>query len=248
MKLIVGLGNPGKEYALSRHNIGFRCINHFAREHGIAMERKRAKARVGGGMVDSVKVILAKPQTFMNNSGESVQLLLHQNGLEPQDMVVVYDDMDLPLGKVRLRPGGSAGGHHGMESIIRLVGSPDFPRIRVGIGRPSNHEAQRDTIDYVLGRFYPDEEKVIEEAISRVSAALRAILLDGTDKAMNDFNRDPEDKAKAEPARSENNAQRAARKRTQLENDLAEGYSVRREENAVTNKEWEQATLENWPD
>lgn len=190
MKLIVGLGNPGREYALSRHNIGFRCVNHFARENGIDISRKKARAMVGSGVVDGQKVVVARPQTFMNNSGESVALLLQQNGLEPQDMVVVYDDMDLPLGKVRVRPGGGAGGHRGMESIIRLAGSQDFPRLRVGIGRPGFGLEQRETVDYVLGRFYSDEEKAVEDAVARASAALRVLVLHGLNRAMNEFNRE----------------------------------------------------------
>jgi PTH1 family peptidyl-tRNA hydrolase len=199
MILIVGLGNPGKEYALSRHNIGFRCLDRFSSEHGIEMRRKRAKALVGSGTVDGVKVILAKPQTFMNNSGDSIQLLLHENGLLPQDLVVVYDDMDLPLGKVRIRPGGSAGGHHGIESTIRMLSCSDFPRVRVGIGRPNNHEI--NGINHVLGRFYPDEEKTVEEAISQVSKALHVFLVGGMDKAMNQFNREPENKVQGSAVR-----------------------------------------------
>lgn len=200
MKLIVGLGNPGKEYALSRHNIGFRCINHFAKEHGIDIARKKAKALVGSGAIGGQKGIVAKPQTFMNNSGESVVMLLQQNGLEPQDMIVVYDDMDLPLGKVRIRPSGGAGGHHGMESIIQLIGTQDFPRIRVGIGRPGyNGESRQVGIDYVLGRFYPDEEKAVEEAIALVSKVLETILLHGLNRAMNEFNREPEGRLEDEP-------------------------------------------------
>ncbi len=193
MKLIVGLGNPGREYAMSRHNIGFRCINHFAKESGIDLSRKKAKAMTGSGVVDGQKVLVSKPQTFMNVSGESVVMLLQQNGLDPKDMVVVYDDMDLPLGKVRIRPGGGAGGHRGMESIIRLTGTQDFPRIRVGIGRPGNGgESRQGGIDYVLGRFYPDEEKLVEEAIARASQALRVFVVHGLNRAMNEFNKEAE--------------------------------------------------------
>lgn len=199
MKLIVGLGNPGKEYALSRHNIGFRCLDYFAREHGIEVSRKKAKALVGDGRIGNEKVILAKPQTFMNNSGESVVTLLQQNGVEPADMVVVYDDMDLPLGRVRVRPGGGAGGHHGIESIISLTGTAEFTRIRVGIGRPGPAGEQRDSVGYVLGRFHSDEEKDVEDAITRVSKILKTIILNGLDRAMNEFNRDPGEKPDEEP-------------------------------------------------
>ncbi|MEW5748984.1 MAG: aminoacyl-tRNA hydrolase [Candidatus Thermoplasmatota archaeon] len=190
MKVIVGLGNPGREYSLSRHNIGFRCVNHFARLHGIEVKRRRARAMVGEGIVAGAPVVLAKPQTFMNLSGESVRLLLEQYDLEPEDMVVVYDDLDLPLGRVRIRPRGGGGGHHGMESIIGAIGSRDFPRIRVGIGRPGDEEAGAsvDVVGYVLGPFYPDEGPAVEQAIARVSEALHAILAEGLEKAMNRSN------------------------------------------------------------
>ncbi|MBI2858856.1 MAG: aminoacyl-tRNA hydrolase [Chloroflexi bacterium] len=190
MKLIVGLGNPGKEYALSRHNIGFRCINHFSRKYGIDMSRKKAKATVGNGAVDGQKVLLAKPRTFMNLSGESVVQLLQQNGLESGDLVVVYDDMDLPLGKVRIRPSGGSGGHKGMESIIRLTGTLDFTRIRVGIGRPGGSGQAAGAMDHVLGQFFMDEEKAVDKAIERVCQALRILIVDGLDRAMNEFNKE----------------------------------------------------------
>lgn len=192
MKLVVGLGNPGKEYAASRHNIGFRCIDHFASRHGIEVRRRKGKALVGDGAVNGARVVLAKPQTYMNASGESVSELLRTYGVKPQDLLVVYDDLDLPSGRVRIRPDGGAGGHHGMESIIARIGTQDFPRIRVGIGRPEgpgNAGESGDTIGYVLGRCSPRESKLVEEAVAQVSEAILVIVTEGLEKAMNRFNR-----------------------------------------------------------
>ena len=136
MKLIVGLGNPGKEYSTNRHNIGFLCINHFAKIHRIALDRKQGKARIGTGRVAGNEVVLAKPQTYMNLSGESISLLMRNHKVNLEDLMVVHDDLDLPLGKIRIRQGSSAGGHNGIKSIIASLGTQDFVRIRVGISRP----------------------------------------------------------------------------------------------------------------
>ncbi|MBI2854141.1 MAG: aminoacyl-tRNA hydrolase [Chloroflexi bacterium] len=204
MKLIVGLGNPGKEYALTRHNVGFRCINRVARKHNISVDRKRGKAIIGEGVVAGGKVVLAKPQTFMNASGESVRLLLQQYGLQPADAMIVYDDMDLPLGKVRVRPCGGAGGHHGMESIIRSTGSDEFPRIRIGISHPAAGVSQQpdDVVEYVLSGFSPEEEKVADEAIGRAAEAVEVILSEGLEQAMNRFNQNGTSKEKPRSASS----------------------------------------------
>jgi len=183
MKLIVGLGNPGRAYANSRHNVGFRCVSHFARLNRISLARHQQRARVGAGVVAGTGVVVAKPRTFMNLSGEAVARLAHRFGVPLEDLVVIHDDMDLPLGKVRIRLRGSSAGHNGIQSIIDSMGSRDFARIRVGIGRPDG-----DEVSYVLSDFTAAEKGAIEEAIATVSDAIRCILAEGIEAAMNRYN------------------------------------------------------------
>ncbi len=184
IKLIVGLGNPGARYAHSRHNIGFLVADRFARAHALDFTRKRFNAQIAEGSVGGQRILLAKPQTFMNSSGEAVGKLFAFYKIAPHDLLVVYDDLDLPLGKMRLRSRGSSGGHHGMESIIAHVGMSDFPRLRVGIGRP-NPDAD---IDHVLGSFDADERVVMDETFARAADAIDVWLTDGITAAMNKFN------------------------------------------------------------
>jgi peptidyl-tRNA hydrolase, PTH1 family len=184
MKLIVGLGNPGEEYATSRHNVGFRCIRALARKHHIELDQKRSQARLGQGQIGGQAVVLARPHTYMNLSGLAVRGLLQWLRLAPSDLIVVYDDMDLPLARLRLRSSGSAGGHRGMQSIMDSLGTSEFSRIRVGIGRPEGNAA----VDYVLGDFTAAERKLMEEAYSRVVEAVGIIVADGLEAAMNRFN------------------------------------------------------------
>lgn len=192
MKLIIGLGNPGRAYAYNRHNIGFRCLNHFARSHSIRFDRKQCQARVGMGEVNGCKILLAKPQTFVNLSGKAVSCLVHRYEIPLSDLLVIYDDLDLPLGRIRLRPAGGSGGHKGMSSIISALGSERFPRIRVGIGRPQmNGKPSNDEdiiINYVLSDFLPEEEEVIKLTIVKVSEAMDSFLIHGIERAMNKFN------------------------------------------------------------
>jgi PTH1 family peptidyl-tRNA hydrolase len=185
MKLIVGLGNPGKLYAKNRHNVGFRFINHLARQHHILLKSHHARARIGSGEVDGEPVILAKPRTFINLSGESVSLLIARLALPLDDLLVVYDELDLPLGKIRLRKGGSSGGHKGLASIITSLGGDDFIRLRLGIGHP---EEGRDVVAYVLSDFTPDEEGVIGEAMKKAAEAVSCLLSQGLTVAMNKYN------------------------------------------------------------
>ena len=185
MKLIVGLGNPGKAYAGNRHNIGFRCINSLARLHAISTKQRQCQAQVGTGQIAGTLVVLAKPRTYMNLSGKSLKSLMQRFRAGPDDIVVIHDDLDLPLGKIRLYQGGGSGGHKGLESIISCLESRDFLRIRVGIGRPSEGD---DPVDYVLGNFTPAEEKVIAETVTRVSQAIACLLEEGVQAAMNSFN------------------------------------------------------------
>jgi PTH1 family peptidyl-tRNA hydrolase len=184
IKLIVGLGNPGQRYAHSRHNVGFMVVERFAHAHDMRFSRKRFNAEIAEGEIDGTRVMLAKPQTYMNLSGEAVGKLYKFYKIEPHDLIVVYDDLDLPLGKTRMRAKGSAGGHHGMESIIARIGTSDFPRLRVGIGRP-NPDAD---IDHVLGEFEGDERKLMDETFANASDAIDVWLADGIDAAMNKYN------------------------------------------------------------
>ena len=192
MRLIVGLGNPGRNYAHNRHNVGFMCLNHFARSHQIRFDKKRGKARTGMGEVVGNQVIVAKPQTYMNLSGQSVSLLIKRFNIDTGNLVVIHDDLDLPLGKIRIRQGSGSGGHKGMESIISSLGSQDFPRIRVGIGRPANESSieisEADIIAYVLSDFAPEEERVIAQIMPKISQAILCLLTEGLTVAMNRYN------------------------------------------------------------
>jgi PTH1 family peptidyl-tRNA hydrolase len=192
MKLVVGLGNPGKTYAHNRHNIGFQCLNYFARLHSIHFFHRQCRARVGIGKVSSEKLVLARPGTFVNLSGKSVACLIHKHKIPLSDLLVIYDDLDLPLGKIRLRQTGSSGGHKGMNSIISTLGSEEFPRIRVGIGRPPQAEEQSVSedaiVNHVLSNFSPEEEAIIKPAIAEVAKAIDCFLTQGIEAAMNKFN------------------------------------------------------------
>jgi PTH1 family peptidyl-tRNA hydrolase len=185
--LIVGLGNPGPEYSGSRHNVGFQCVRWLARKHGLSFDGSRAHARIAQGTILGKPVVLARPQTFMNLSGQAVKGLLQWLRLTTSDIVVIHDDLDLPLGRLRLRPGGSAGGHRGIRSIIDSLGSQDFARLRVGIGRPEGNDA----VDYVLGDFNAAERQVMAESYARAAEAVDCILSQGLEAAMNRFNADP---------------------------------------------------------
>lgn len=184
ISLVVGLGNPGSRFANSRHNAGFLVADRFAREHHLEFARRRFNAQYAEGQVEGKRVIVCKPQTFMNSSGDAVGKFFSFFKINPQSMIVIYDDLDLPLGKIRLRAQGSAGGHHGMESIIARIGTSDFPRLRIGIGRP-NPDAD---IDHVLGEFDRSERKVMDETFERAANAVTLWLADGIDIAMNRFN------------------------------------------------------------
>jgi len=184
-KLIVGLGNPGRIYRYNRHNVGFQVIDHLAKAHGLRFNQRRANARLAMGHIAGVPVILAKPQTFMNLSGRPVAGLIRFYGVALSNMLVVYDDLDLPVGRIRLRPGGGTGGHKGMKSLIEHLGSEEFPRLRIGIGRPPGH---MDPADYVLQDFSTTEGEVLRPTLERAIAAIARWLTAGLDAAMNEFN------------------------------------------------------------
>ena len=179
MKLIVGLGNPGKKYEHTRHNMGFDAVDLFADLAKIDIDKEAFKGLVGRGKVFDEDIYILKPQTFMNLSGESVREIVNYFKIDIEDIVVVYDDMALPVGKIRLRASGSSGGHKGMQNIIEHLGSEDIKRIRIGIGEPIY-----DTIDYVLSKPLKDEMPLVNESIEEASNALKDILKTNFDKAM----------------------------------------------------------------
>ena len=183
--LIVGLGNPGREYRLNRHNIGFRAIDRLAQVWGITLGNVRNKALIGQGQLGAVRVILAKPQTFMNLSGQSVTALLRFYKIAPEKMLLIVDDLDLPLGTLRLRENGGSAGHKGLTSIIELLGSSDFPRLRFGIGRPSG---RMPVEDYVLQNFSDQEEELLGSLLDRCVDAVDVFIKNGVKKAMTQFN------------------------------------------------------------
>jgi len=189
MKLIVGLGNPGRSYAGNRHNIGFICLRYFARARGIKFDHKKGLARIGTGTVAGNKMVLARPQTFMNNSGKSVSRLLRSFKVSPKDLLVIHDDLDLPPAKIRISSGSGSGGHKGINSIIQEMGTREFTRIRVGIGRPAKpNPTEDDIIAYVLSDFTTEEKEAISDIIPRVSEAIVCLLTEGLEPAMNRFN------------------------------------------------------------
>ena len=185
MKLIVGLGNPGREYAASRHNVGFRCIDGISRDVGIPMSQRRPLAVIGQGQLGQEEVVLVKPRTFMNHSGEALTYLISRFHTPLQDLLIIYDDMDLPLGKIRIRPLGSAGGHRGMESIVGALKSSNFTRIRIGIGRPPPGVGE---VKFVLGNFTAEESPLTEEAVVTAQNAAVDVVGHGLDWAMNRYN------------------------------------------------------------
>ena len=185
MKMIVGLGNPGSRYERNRHNVGFQIVDELAAAHDLAFDKRQHKAKIASGWIGEQRVLLVKPQTFMNLSGEAVQPLAAYYKIAPADLIVVFDDLDLPTGKLRLRPFGGAGGHNGMKSIIQRLGTNQFPRLRVGIDRPPG---RMDPAAYVLQNFSSSEEEIMVQVRDRARRALERWLEAGIDAAMNEFN------------------------------------------------------------
>ena len=203
MKLIVGLGNPGPEYRETRHNIGFRVVDEVARRHSLAFALapsqvpdalivKKFGTPSGTAQAGNVPVLLAKPLTFMNRSGDAVSALARYYGVEPADLLVVYDDIDLPFTKLRARARGSAGTHNGMRSVIERLGTTEFPRLRLGVGRG---DKRRDLADHVLAKFEPDEQSDLEGFIIRAADAAEMFAADGIFTVMNEYNAEPADSA-----------------------------------------------------
>jgi len=185
MYLIVGLGNPGPEYEDTRHNLGFRVIDELARRLGAASLKSKCHSFIAEGRIGQHKVIIAQPQTFMNSSGPAVRGLLDWFKFGSDRLILIYDDVDLEVGQLRLREKGSAGGHHGVESVIASVGASHFARVRIGIGRENLSD---DVTDYVLQKIPPAQRDVLEEAVISAADAVEAIVMDGLPAAMSKFN------------------------------------------------------------
>ena len=186
MKLIVGLGNPGKRYERTRHNLGFLIVDSVAKENEVALKRKLCGALVGESSDHGERFLIVKPQTFMNRSGEPVKELLRRFHATANDVVVVYDDLDLPFGRIRIRPKGSAGGHRGVLSVMEELAGASFYRVRVGIGRPPQGV---DPVDYVLQPFNAEESAALGGVISRAAEAVMSLVCEGSQRAMERFNR-----------------------------------------------------------
>lgn len=184
MRLIVGLGNPGEEYAKTRHNMGFRVVDELAHRWGLRFQRGKWRSLVAAGSAHGQSIVLLKPQTYMNDSGQAVGGAVAFYKLAPGDLLVVYDEIDLPLGRLRLREQGSHGGHNGVRSIIQHLHTQEFPRLRVGVGRPQ----RGDAADHVLSTFRKHEQPIADELVQRAADAVEVVLKDGLVAAMNRFN------------------------------------------------------------
>jgi len=187
--LVVGLGNPGEDFEFTPHNMGFLVVDRIAETHAIRVTRKENVSRVGLGSIAGKAVALAKPQTFMNLSGPSVRGLLERYGLDAGRLVVVYDELDLPFGSLRVRPKGSAAGHNGMKSVIGSLGTDEFVRVRVGIHQPGRERGSGEGAKFVLGRFHRSQMKDVEDIVVRAAEAVETIISEGAEKAMAKFNK-----------------------------------------------------------
>ncbi len=190
MKLVVGLGNPGRDYRWTRHNVGFLLVERLGDKNGIDLTKRGLKSVYGRGRIGKEDVILAKPQTFMNLSGEAVQRLLRFFKIPPEDLIVLHDDLDLPWGKIRIRLQGGAGGHKGLKSIIESLGVDAFVRFKVGIGRPG--KAGQDPADFVLEPLSDGEREEFKEMINRNAEAVEVLLREGPQEAMNRYHKNSE--------------------------------------------------------
>lgn len=184
--LIAGLGNPGPRFQGTRHNVGFVAADELAVRNGLRFSGKQAMAEIARGMIEGQPVILAKPLTFMNNSGQAVSALARFYKIPHNRVLVLYDDIALPLGTIRIREKGSAGGHNGLTSVLQHLGTQNVPRLRIGVDRPA--DPRHSQIDWVLGRFNRDEQKKVEDVVSRAAEAVEAILKTGMERAMNTYN------------------------------------------------------------
>jgi len=202
MKIIVGLGNPGREYAQTKHNVGFMLVDALAEKLGIADWQSKFDALIAEGRMGTEKILLVKPQTYMNESGRAVGPLMNWYKLMPEQLIVAHDDMDIPAGTIRIRKKGSAGGHNGIKSVLAHVGDENFSRVRIGIGRPLPGWT---VINHVLAPFQEEDVPKIKEAIQYLLPAVECIVTEDTDKAMNLYNpkKVKKQKQKAEPEKQE---------------------------------------------
>lgn len=184
--LIVGLGNPGKEYINTRHNVGFEAVDAFCSKHDIKLNKEKFRAILGEGRIGTERIIVAKPQTYMNLSGESVREIADWYKIDDENIIIIYDDISLPTGFLRIREKGSAGGHNGIKNIIYQLGSDVFPRIKIGVGKPENPDY--DVKDYVLGKFSKEETDTLIKTVVRAVSAAEEIILADAKSAMNKYN------------------------------------------------------------
>lgn len=185
MYLIVGLGNPEEEYSKTRHNMGFDTVNKIAKEYNINFNKNKFKGIYGTGIIENEKVILLKPQTYMNLSGESIIQIMNFYKMKPDELIIIYDDIDIEPSHIKIRKKGGAGSHNGMKSVVSMLGTEEFTRIRVGIGCPEN---KRQMIDYVIGKISEDELKILSQGTTQAKDAVIEIIKNGVDSAMNKFN------------------------------------------------------------
>ena len=181
--VVIGIGNPGERYTAMRHNVGFRCIDLLSERAGIRLNDRRKEAVIGQGMLAGRPIVLAKPRTFVNRSGSAARYLATRFGARPDSMLVLLDDLDLPVGRLRVRASGGSGGHNGLNSINEVLGTQDYPRVRIGIGRPTS-----GAIDHVLGGFSPEEQPLLTETLERAVDVVEAWVEHGIEYAMNHFN------------------------------------------------------------
>ena len=196
-KIILGLGNPGPEYINTRHNLGFMCLSDLAKDLGSSFDKKEGLARTSHATISEVPVLLARSQTYMNLSGDTAAALTAKYHLGPEDLIVIHDDLDLPLGHIRAKRGGGSGGHRGVGSVMNELGSADFIRLRLGIGRPTaNHQSEKGeaVIDYVLDRFSEAESKIVTVVMSRAAQALKTVVTKGLEQAIQELSQPPSTK------------------------------------------------------
>lgn len=188
MFLVAGLGNPGEQYAATPHNLGFLVVDVLAARHSIRVSRKECQAVVGEGSIGGKRVLLAKPQTFMNLSGLAVGPLMQKNEIEAKDLILVYDELALPWGSLRIRPNGSAAGHNGVQNVIEKIGTPEFPRVRLGV-HPGYRLTEGKGADYLLSRFTRGQNETLDELIGLAADATESIIAEGVSMSMTRFNR-----------------------------------------------------------
>jgi peptidyl-tRNA hydrolase, PTH1 family len=193
MKIIMGLGNPGGQYRSNRHNVGFRCIDQLSEKYDIKTKKLWCQSDTGRGVISGNEVLLAKPRTFVNLSGNAALCMVDKLNCTAEELLVIHDDLDLPTGRLRIRLGGKSGGHRGVRSIIDRLGGEDFYRLRIGISRPSRDSQttyyEDEIVDYVLGNLDPQEEELMQSAINRACEAVECILAEGLTAAMNKYNK-----------------------------------------------------------